>query len=374
MAKAKKSKILKESALRKKWADSNIAANVVLGIDEMLWLPSRILALNDLMGGGIPFGKIIEIFGLESSGKSLIANDFAYTAQQLGGVVLWNDAESSFTKHWAELNGLDLERVELFPEKSIELISDWSADMIRYYRGQLTKNEPILLVIDSIASLDCLSNLDLEQTDRKAEMGNRAKAMDLFLRTRNRFFSEMGVCVILINQVRSKIGASKFESPFTTPGGHAAAFYASIRLGIYGGKQLKQKIGSKEYRVGRVTTIRVEKNKVAAPKPSLKSVPVYFDPQDDTPVGFDRYFGLPEILERNKVVKRKTGSSSYYLEDKLIARGEESLIKLLKEDDKLRAKLIRKAGINTVRNTQRKIKGIKENLFNYGNSEQNEEE
>lgn len=360
MSKKKKVKLLKESALRKKWADSILASELNSGVPI---LPSRIISLNYLMGGGIPYGKIVEIFGLESSGKTLLAYDFAYVTQQLGGMVLWDDGESSFTEDWALANGLDLDRIELFPEKAIELVSDWSADMIKYYRSILTNNEPILLVIDSIASLDCLDNMDIEQTSKKAEMGNRAKAMDTFLRLRNRFYKDMGVCVILINQVRSKMGATKWESPLTTPGGKAAAFYASIRLGVYGGKQIKQKKGSKEYRVGKVSTIRAEKNKVAPPRPSIKSIPVIFNPIDDTPVGFSRYHDLPDILERLGILTRKSNSSIYYYKDKMIARGEESLMKLLNEDDDLRARLLRKSGINTLSKTRKQLEGLKENLF-----------
>ena len=139
-----KLKVQSESALRKKYAGSGRATDIVVSADEMLWLPSRFLALNNQFGGGIPYGKILELFGEESSGKSLLAFDFAYCAQQLGGVVLWADAEYAFTRDWALQNGLDLDRVELFKEKAIEVISDWSVDMAIYYRSKLVNNEPIL--------------------------------------------------------------------------------------------------------------------------------------------------------------------------------------------------------------------------------------
>lgn len=365
MAKKKAFKKLSESALRKKWADSGLAKDIVVEPEKMLWIPSRFLALNDLMGGGAPYGKIIEIFGEESSGKSLAAFDFGYSTQQLGGIVLWADSEFAFTRQWALANGLDLEQVELFQNKAIEEISDWVVDMGTFYRSQLVNNEPILFVLDSVAACDTLDNLNSPQVDRKAEMGNRAKAMDTFLRSRNNIFEKLGITVILINQLRKKIGASQFEDPDTTPGGAAAKFYASIRLGFYGGKSLTGKINGKDERLGRVTSIRVKKNKIAPPKPTIKGAKVYFHPDYTDGVGFDKYFALPDILERRDVLKRKKGSSRYFIKgkEKSLAAGEESLLKLIREDGKIRRKLIKESGINTISTTRAQIEAIQENLY-----------
>lgn len=362
--KGNKLKKLSEGALRKKYAGSGKASEIMVSGENMLWLPSRFLTFNDQLGGGVPFGKILELFGEESSGKSLLAYDFAYCCQALGGVVLWADSEFAFTHDWAIQNGLDLDQVELFQEKAIENISDWAMDMALFYRSQLTNNEPILLVVDSIAALDCIDNIDSHQLDAKAEMGNRAKAIDKMLRTRNGLFEKLGVAVVLINQLRSKIGASKFEDPDTTPGGKATKFYASQRVGVYGGKQIKAKIKGYEDRVGRVTSIRVKKNKVAPPKPTIKSAEVYFHPEHSEPIGFSKYFGLPDILVRKGVLDRKKGSSRYYLADKMVANGEAALLKLLKSDEKMRRKLIRKSGINTISTTRKKLEGLTTNRFN----------
>ena len=101
-----------------------------------LWLPSTFFALNYQWGGGIPFGKIAEIAGEESSGKSLIAYNFAYSCQQLGGHVIWVDAEQSWMNSWAEANGVDPEKVTVINDTRIEYVSDAVADIaiyIRYY-------------------------------------------------------------------------------------------------------------------------------------------------------------------------------------------------------------------------------------------------
>lgn len=358
-----KLKVQTESALRKKYAGSGRATDIVVSADEMLWLPSRFLALNDQLGGGVPYGKILELFGEESSGKSLMAFDFAYCAQQLGGVVLWADAEYAFTRDWALQNGLDLDRVELFKEKAIEVISDWSVDMAIHYRSKLVNNEPILLVVDSIAALDCLANMNGSQVDAKAEMGTRAKQMDMWLRTRNGIYEELGVTVILINQLRAKIGASLFEDPDTTPGGKATRFYASLRVGVYGGKQITKKIGGNEERIGRLTSIRIKKNKVAPPKPTIKSAEVYFSPDYENGIGFNKYFGLPDILVRAGALERKKGSSRFYMGEKMVANGEDALVRKLYEDEELRRKLIRKSGINTISKTKRQSEKLGKNMF-----------
>lgn len=360
----KKSNVIKiptQAALMKKYQGSGIASTVLS--DITLWIPSRFLALNHQWGGGVPYGEIVELYGEESSGKSLLAQDFAYSTQQLGGVVIFADAEKAFTKQWSEANGLELDKVWLYQENTIELISDWVMDSIIMWRSQLTNNEPILLVLDSLAVLECLENQNTPQTDRKAEMGNRAKAIGTFFRARKPILHKYGVAAIVINQLRDKVGASKFEDPDTTPGGQATKFYAGIRVGVYGGKQIKKKIKGVEKRVGRVSSIRIKKNKVAPPRETLKGAEVYFVETKNNPIGFNRYFGLPELLQELEIVTRKKGSSNYMMNDKLIARGEEKFLDLLYNDDKLRRKLIRKAGINTISRTQEQLDSIKTNLY-----------
>jgi len=218
--------ILTDAALSKKYHGMGKASEIAVLPEDSLWLPSRNIYLNYTMGGGIPYGKICEIFGGESSGKSLVAMDFGYSAQYLGGVVLWNDAEQAFDPHWAEQNGLDLDNLYLFNETSIEKISDWAADMSITFRSRLKNNQPILLVTDSTAALDCEANINGVQLDAKAEMGNRAKALYKYLRIRNQMFAELGIILIFINQLRKKVGATIFEDPDTTPGGDAMKFFA----------------------------------------------------------------------------------------------------------------------------------------------------
>lgn len=368
MAIKKQMKLTSISASFKKYG-CGLASSIIVPKEKSLWIPSRMLAFNYQTGGGIPYGKIVEIYGEESSGKSLMAIDIAYCTQQLGGMVLWADAEHAFTADWAILNGLDLDKIILYRETAVEKISDWMADMALYYRSILKNNEPILIIVDSTAALDCLDNINSSQTDAKAEMGNRAKAIYKMFRIRNELLSDLGVASIFINQLRAKVGASKFEDPDTTPGGKALQFYASIRVGFYGSKQIKDKVHGFEDRVGRLCSIRIKKNKVAPPRPTIKGAEVYFNSDyDKKPLGFDRYFNLPDILLRLEVVTKQKGSSRYYLKDKMLANGEAAFIKLLEKDQDLRAKLLRRAKINSISATRRKIESLNgTNLFPVAN-------
>ena len=360
MAGRKKIKIPTLREIQKKFPSQYIAGEV----DESKrpWLPTRFLAFNKVTGGGCPFGKIIELFGEESSGKSLMAYDFAYCCQYLGGMVLWVDAEQSFTNDWAKKNGLDLDKIVVYRSTSIEAISDWVANMALYWRSQLTHNEPILLVLDSVSALDTDINLNSEMLNASADMGNRAKAIYKYFRIRNEMLYSLGITQVYINQLRKNLKAGMFENPDTTPGGKALAFYASIRIGLYGGKQITKKIKGKERKIGRVTSIRTIKNKVATPGPTLKGSPLYNNSKYVDSIGFDRLHFLDEILIEEEIIE-KTKSGTYSYRGKTLCRGAEKFAELLREDDDLRRKLIRKAGINTLGATKKLLESLNENLY-----------
>lgn len=358
-----KKKILSLAQISNKYKSAGKASEILALPEDMLWLPSTNIKLNYTLGGGIPYGRILELYGEESSGKSLLAYNFAYCAQQLGGHVIWADAENCFTQEWALKNGLDLDRVHLADYTAVEEISDWLFDMVLALRNELTNNEPILFVCDSLAALDCKANIDSEQTDAKAEMGNRAKAIYKMLRIRNKFLDDMGICSIFINQLRKKVGAGMFEDPDTTPGGAAMKFYASLRIGVYGGKQIREKVGGKEKPIGRITSIRPKKNKVAPMRSTYKGAEMVYDEESGREIGLDRYVGLPELLVELGVLERKKGSSWFSYKGENIAQGEEKLMKLIKNDDSLRQRLLRRTKINTISTTRKKIEKLQTNQY-----------
>lgn len=325
-----------------------------------LWLPSTFFALNYTMGGGIPYGKILEIAGESSSGKSLIAYNFAYVCQQLGGKVIWVDAEQAWMNSWAKENGVDPEQVTVINDTRIEYISDAVADLALYLRSQLTHNEPILLVVDSIAAMDCSDNIDSKMVEGKAEMGGRAKALYKYFRIRSELFTKLGVTQIYINQLRTALNVGFGKDNTTTTGGAALKFYASIRLAFYAGKTLTVKVKGKERKAGKLVTIRIIKNKVAPPRPTISKCPVYFNPKFHE-VGFDRYFGLDDVFVENDVLEKTTGG--FKLNGKMIARGEDSFHAKMEEDSKLRRTLLKAADINTLATTRKKLEELQENYY-----------
>lgn len=344
--------------VRKYGAMVKIASNTQ---DYNLWLPSTFFALNYTLGRGIPFGKILEILGEESSGKSLIAYNFAYTCQQLGGHVIWVDAEQSWMNSWAEANGVDPKKVTIVNDTRIEYVSDIVADLAIYHRSLLTHNEPILLVVDSIAAMDCTDNIDSKMVDGKAEMGGRAKALYKYFRIRSELFYKLGITQIYINQLRTALNVGFGKDNSTGTGGAALKFYASQRIALYAGKTITVKDKGKERKAGKLVTIRVLKNKVAPPRPTLSKCPVYFNPKFHT-VGFDRYFGLEDVLNENSIIE-KSSSGVYTYNGEKLCRGEEKFMQLLEENNKLRKELLQIAEINTLGTTKKLIKSFDDNLF-----------
>ena len=116
-------------------------------------------------------------------------------------------------------------------------------------------------------------------------------------------------------------------------------------------------------RVGRLTSIRVKKNKVAPPRLTIKAAPVYFHPECSHGIGFDKYFGLDEVLLEKGVLTKKKGASWFKYKGENLANGKDALLEMIYEDDKLRRRLLRKAGINTISATQKKIDKIDHNMF-----------
>lgn len=326
-----------------------------------LWLPSTFLALNYTFGGGIPFGKILEVAGEESSGKSLIAYNFAYATQQLGGHVIWVDAEQSWMNSWAEANGVDPNKVTVVNDTRIENVADIVADLALYLRAQLVHNEPILLVVDSIAAMDCADNIDSKMVEAKAEMGGRAKALYKYFRIRSELFYRLGITQIYINQLRTALNVGFGKDNTTTTGGAALKFYASIRAAFYSGKSITVKHKGKERKAGKLVTIRIIKNKVAPPRPTISKCPVYFNPNFHE-VGFDRCFSLEDVLVENDIIEKSSGGV-YKYKGSTLCRGEEKFQKLLEEDDELRRKLLKKAEINTIGSVKKRLASITENYF-----------
>jgi len=211
------------------------------------------LSLDMALGvGGIPRGRVIEIYGPESSGKTTLAMHCIAEAQKNGGLAAFIDAEHAFDKSYAEKLGIDTENLLISQPDNGEQALEIAEHLIR--SGAID-----IIVIDSVAALVPKGELEGEMGDSK--MGLQARLMSQALRKLTGTISKTGCSCIFINQLREKIGVM-FGNPETTTGGNALKFYASVRLDIRRIGQIKE---SADNVLGNRTRVKVVKNKVAPP-------------------------------------------------------------------------------------------------------------
>ncbi len=221
-------------------------------IEDMEVIPSGSLTLDMALGvGGYPKGRIVEIYGPESSGKTTLAIHAIAEAQKMGGIAAIIDAEHAFDRFYAEGLGVDIENLFISQPDNGEQALEIADNLIR--SGAID-----LLVIDSVAALTPRAEIEGEMGD--SQVGLQARLMSKALRKLTGTISKTGACCIFINQLREKIGVM-FGNPETTTGGNALKFYASVRLDIRRSSQIKDG----EEIVGNRTKVKVVKNKVAPP-------------------------------------------------------------------------------------------------------------
>jgi len=215
-------------------------------------IPTGSIGLDIAIGvGGIPRGRIVEIFGPESSGKTTLAMHIVSQAQKLGGKCLFIDAEHAINPMYARRIGVDVGQLYIHQPDSGEQALDVAESMVR-------SNSIDVVVVDSVAALVPRAEIEGEMGD--AHMGLQARLMSQALRKLTGTISKTRAVIIFINQIRMKIGVM-FGSPETTTGGNALKFYASLRLDIRRIGSIKQG----EEVVGNRTKVKVVKNKVAPP-------------------------------------------------------------------------------------------------------------
>jgi recombination protein RecA len=210
------------------------------------------LGLDIALGiGGLPKGRVIEIYGPESSGKTTLATHVIAEAQKKGGIAAFIDAEHAFDKYYAQKLGVDVENLLIAQPDNGEQALEIADNLIR--SGAID-----IIVIDSVAALVPKAEIEGEMGDSK--MGLQARLMSQALRKLTGTIAKTGCCCIFINQLREKIGIM-FGNPETTTGGNALKFYASVRLDIRRISQIKD---TDEVSGNRVK-VKIVKNKVAPP-------------------------------------------------------------------------------------------------------------
>lgn len=221
-------------------------------VEEVAVIPTGSIALNAALGvGGYPRGRVIEIYGPESSGKTTLAIHAIAEAQKAGGIAAIIDAEHAFDRFYAEKLGVDVENLWISQPDNGEQALEIADQLIR-------SSAVDIVVIDSVAALTPKAELEGDMGDSK--MGLQARLMSQALRKLTATISKTNTTCIFINQLRDKIGVM-FGNPETTTGGNALKFYASVRLDIRRVSQLKD--GDEV--IGNQTRVKVVKNKVAPP-------------------------------------------------------------------------------------------------------------
>ncbi|MGB4204901.1 MAG: recombinase RecA [Bacteroidales bacterium] len=275
------------------------------------------ISLDHALGiGGLPRGRIVEIYGPESSGKTTLALHAIAEAQKAGGIAAFIDAEHAFDRFYAQKLGIDTENLLISQPDNGEQALEIAENLIR--SGAID-----IIVIDSVAALTPKSEIEGEMGDSK--VGLQARLMSQALRKLTATISKTGCCCIFINQLREKIGVM-FGNPETTTGGNALKFYSSVRIDI---RRLTQ-IKDSENITGNRTKAKVVKNKVAPPFRVAEFDIIYGE-------GISKLGEIIDLGVDLSVIK-KSGSWYSYGETKL-GQGRDAVKNLLTDNPELTEEL-----------------------------------
>ncbi|MDR3060738.1 MAG: recombinase RecA [Dysgonamonadaceae bacterium] len=282
-------------------------------VEEVSVIPTGSIALNAALGvGGYPRGRVIEIYGPESSGKTTLAIHAIAEAQKAGGIAAFIDAEHAFDRFYAEKLGVDIENLWISQPDSGEQALEITEQLIR-------SSAIDIIVIDSVAALTPKAELEGEMGDSK--MGLQARLMSQALRKLTAAINKTNTTCVFINQLRDKIGVM-FGNPETTTGGNALKFYASVRLDIRKGTAIKDG----EDVTGNQTRVKVVKNKVAPPFRKAEFDIMFGE-------GISRTGEIVDLGTELGIVK-KSGSWYSYNDTKL-GQGREAAKECLKDNPEL---------------------------------------
>ena len=313
---AEKMKVLKAvmAKIEKDFGKGSIMQMSSENVENVPVIPTGSITLDVALGvGGYPKGRVIEIFGPESSGKTTLAIHAIAEAQKAGGIAAFIDAEHAFDSFYAQKLGVDVENLLVSQPDNGEQALEIADSLIR-------SSAIDIIVIDSVAALTPKAEIEGEMGDSK--MGLQARLMSQALRKLTASIAKTKTVCIFINQLRDKIGVV-YGNPETTTGGNALKFYASVRIDIRRTSVIKDG----EEQLGTRTKVKVVKNKVAPPFKRAE---------------FDIMFGegiskIGEIIDLgvDYGIIRKAGSWFSYGEQK-IGQGRDSVKELLKSNEELR--------------------------------------
>jgi len=281
-------------------------------------IPTGALTLDIALGiGGLPRGRVVEIYGSEASGKTTLALQSVANVQKSGGVAAYIDVEHAIDPAYAKVIGVDLDELLISQPDSGE-------DALNIAETLVRSNAVDLIVVDSVAALVPRAEIEGEIGD--THVGLQARMMSQALRKLTSAISKSKTCCIFINQIRMKIGV-RFGSPETTPGGRALKFYASVRINMRRIAYVKNSAGEA---IGSRTKAKIVKNKVAPPFREAEFDIMYNE-------GISWTGSILDLGISTGVIEKKGSFLSY--QGSSLGRGREKARDLLKEDKKLTAKI-----------------------------------
>ena len=284
-----------------------------IGIENVDIIPTGSLALNAALGvGGYPRGRIIEIYGPESSGKTTLAIHAIAEAQKAGGVAAFIDAEHAFDRFYAEKLGVNVNELIISQPDNGEQALEIADQLIR-------SSAIDILIVDSVAALTPKAEIEGDMGDNR--VGLQARLMSQALRKLTATISKTNTCCIFINQLREKIGVM-FGNPETTTGGNALKFYSSVRLDIRRVTTLKDG----DTPIGNQVRVKVVKNKVAPPFRKAEFEITFGE-------GISKAGEVVDLGVQYGIIK-KSGSWFSYGESRL-GQGRDAVKKLIKDNPEL---------------------------------------
>jgi len=280
-------------------------------------IPTGSMALDLALGiGGVPRGRVVEIYGPESSGKTTLTLSIIKQIQQMNGTAAFIDAEHAFDSAYAKTVGLKLDDLLISQPDTGEQALEIAETLVR-------SNAVDLIVIDSVAALTPRAEIEGDMGD--SHMGLQARLMSQALRKLTAAINKSNTCIIFINQIRMKIGVM-FGSPETTTGGRALKFYSSVRIDLRRIESLKHA----DQIIGNRVRAKIVKNKVAAPFREAE-FEIHFTE------GISHTADILDVAIKNDIVDKAGSWFSY--ENEKIGQGKENTRKFLKENQKLLNKI-----------------------------------
>ena len=280
-------------------------------------IPTGSLALDEALGvGGVPRGRVIEIYGPETSGKTTLTLRIIHQVQKLGGTAAFIDAEHAFDSNYAMKVGVKLEDLLISQPDTGEQALEIAETLVR-------SNAVDLVVIDSVAALTPRAEIEGDMGD--SHMGLQARLMSQALRKLTAAINKSKTCVIFINQIRMKIGVM-FGNPETTTGGRALKFYASVRIDLRRTESIKQG----EEIVGNRVRAKVVKNKVAAPFKESE-FEIYFNE------GISYTADILDFGLKHNIIQKS--GTWFSFEEERLGQGKDNVRQYLKENQKVLNKL-----------------------------------